>query len=326
MIKRIGFFILLVIDSQLGKSQFNLVSNPSFELYDTCPDNLGQIKRAIGWLTAKNTPDYFNVCSTDTLPSGQYIASVPSNGFGYRNASGNAYAGIIASISGSGSREFISAQLITPFQVGIKYFVSFKVSLAGQANPTNRCGINKLGILFSTVQYSDQFNAPICNCSQIVSDSIITDTLNWTKIMGSFIADSVYSFISIGRFANDSSTNSIQLIGTQCIAYYYIEDVCISDDSVYAYNYTYTGLIENKKDESLIYFPNPANDFVTIKDYTNDILGLRIFTSQGQLIQSFSIDNLKSYTADIRNMPKGLYYLSLLRKNKSPTTKILIKH
>jgi hypothetical protein len=248
-----------------GYSQ-NLVINPSFEQFDTCPDNLYQINRAIGWHTSKNTPDFFNVCSTDTFPSGQYMVSVPSNGFGYRTpASGNAYTGLSAGTLFSGAREYISSQLLTQLQPGTKYYMSYRVSLAGQANPNNRCGINKLGMLFSTIQFNNLSNAPVCDCAQVAFDSVITDTLNWSRITGSFVADSSYTFINIGRFAYDSSTNVVQVLGSSCIAYYYIDDICVSTDSAYSYNYIWTEINENILKPEISIFPNPAIDFINIK-------------------------------------------------------------
>jgi hypothetical protein len=92
--KRINllFAITLVFLLKTSYSQ-NLVPNPSFEIYDTCPDNLGQISRAIGWHDAIPDGEYFNVCSHDTNGSGIPYIGVPLNTAGYRTpASGNGYA------------------------------------------------------------------------------------------------------------------------------------------------------------------------------------------------------------------------------------------
>src|SRR5689334_17274740 len=98
----------------------NLVPNPSFEQYDTCPSDISQITKAIGWYAARKTPDYFNVCSTDTFQGGHYKVSVPTNWVGHRTAaSGNAYAGVISCTTQSAFyKEYIGAQLITPLQMG----------------------------------------------------------------------------------------------------------------------------------------------------------------------------------------------------------------
>jgi OmpA-OmpF porin, OOP family len=88
------FFLILTICSGLqimfnstnGNAQ-NLVPNPSFEQYDTCPDLLNQIQYAIGWNNFGNTPDYYNACSQ--------IMNVPNTQGGYQLAyDGNAYCGV----------------------------------------------------------------------------------------------------------------------------------------------------------------------------------------------------------------------------------------
>jgi OOP family OmpA-OmpF porin len=86
MSKRILFY-LIFFSPAFAVAQINLVPNPSFEIYNTCPNSGGQITYATGWFTATlGSPDYFNSCSAGY--------GVPSNGFGYSNAQdGNAYAG-----------------------------------------------------------------------------------------------------------------------------------------------------------------------------------------------------------------------------------------
>ena len=67
--KRIFFlFAFLFFASQL-KAQVNLVPNPSFEEYDTCPDLLDRVQYATHWMNFGNSPDYYNSCSvlTDIL-------------------------------------------------------------------------------------------------------------------------------------------------------------------------------------------------------------------------------------------------------------------
>src|ERR1700685_2222823 len=77
------------------ETQINLVPNPSFEIYDTCVTELGQMDRATGWVSVRATPDYFNMCDTiiDIIES----ATIPSNYWGYQYpVSGNGYAGFTA--------------------------------------------------------------------------------------------------------------------------------------------------------------------------------------------------------------------------------------
>ncbi len=313
-------FCLLFSSSLISFSQINLVPNPSFELYDTCPNFLSQIHRSTNFYPTLNTPDYFNSCAPISFPS----VSVPYNYFGYRSpASGNAYAGIIAKMSGSVYSEHIGVELLTPLQVGFKYFISFKVSLAGQANPTNYCGINKLGVLFSSTQYDISNPSPICNCAQVYSDSIITDTLMWTRLKGSFTADSSYSYMHLGKFF--SATDSIQINGTGCSAYYYIDDICVSTDSVFSYNYIYTSLndiIVNEKAISI--FPNPFTNFVILKD-KEAIDKIIISNALGQIIKTCEIKCSDQYELDLSDLSKGMYIFTIYKKDNNIISQTLIK-
>ncbi len=58
----------------------NLVPNLSFEQFDTCPDNFGQIYYAGNWYSAGITPDYFNACDPTNG------VSVPKNVVGFQYA------------------------------------------------------------------------------------------------------------------------------------------------------------------------------------------------------------------------------------------------
>ncbi len=254
---------LLFFYSLEGNAQVNLVPNPSFEVYDSCPNSLNQVNRAIGWISSL-TPDYFNSCALSNL------CSVPNNLFGnHFAASGNAYAGFYANIYfPQNYREHAGIHLISDLQIGSKYYISIKVSLSPAGNATEYCGINKLGVLFSSVQYDDFNPAPVNNFAHVYTNTIITDTLNWVSIRGSFVADSAYSFLSIGNFFKDALTDSIQIAGSQCNAYYFLDDICVSTDSSYTYNYTYTGIVENNKLIDISIHPNPAMNYIDI-DFTS---------------------------------------------------------
>ena len=318
------FVILCFVLGMASLKGQNLVNNPSFEVYDTCPNNISQINRASGWYVTRNSPDYFNGCSIDTFSSGQFIVSVPLNWAGNRTAaSGNAYAGAITSWASSEDREHIGSSLITPLLIGTKYFASLKISLGGQAAGTNYCGTNKFGILFSTIHYDSVHPTPICsNCAQVYSDSIVTDTLNWTRLTGSFVADSNYSFISIGRFNLNSLTNFTQVSGGGHNAYYFIDDVCISVDSAYAYTYSYTGINELTQMNTIDYFPNPARDWITIKG--NGIQSLTLCDVLGRIVYSTNSEVISPYLLNVASISRGIYFLTAKTKSGILIKKIIL--
>jgi hypothetical protein len=164
----------------------NLVPNPSFEIFDTCPDAYNEVNRAQGWRSFGNTPDYFNSCDSDSTFN---IVGVPQNGLGYQfAATGNAYCGLYTYYTSPNTyREYIGSQLTDTLKINHKYFVSFKVSATFYV--AYWCFSDKVGILFSTVAYSAPSPPALNNFAHIYSHSIISDTMNWTTVSGSFIAD-----------------------------------------------------------------------------------------------------------------------------------------
>ncbi|MEI6817414.1 MAG: T9SS type A sorting domain-containing protein [Bacteroidota bacterium] len=313
--RRLLLVMILGLVGLSGKGQ-NLVPNSSFEIYDTCPySNTDQIHFAVGWISSL-TPDYFNTCATSTL------VSVPNNAYGFHYAaSGNAYAGFYAKhYFLHNYREHAVIHLISSLLIGTRYYVSIKVSLTPLGDGTQYCGVNKLGVLFSTIQYDDFNPTPINNFAHVYTDSIISDTLNWVTIKGSFLADSNYSFVNIGNCFNDMSTDTIQIAGSHCTAYYYLDDVCVSTDSTYAYNYIYTGTTEINHPTSSILSPNPFTTQATLtiqglKNENNKTLS--VYNLLGQEVQNIFVGKDKEVIIHRNNLPSGMYFYKLTDDSKT---------
>jgi hypothetical protein len=324
MRKYILIILILTAGAKFSTGQ-NLVPNPSFENYTNCPNFASQINHVNNWYSIRETPDYLNICA----PYGW--ASIPLNYFGNKMpASGNAYAGFGGFWQGSGSfPECVGAQLMTPLQIGTKYFLSFKVFLGQKANIYQWCGINKIGALFSTVHFDTINMAPLCNCSQIYTNSIITDTTNWTTITGSFVADSVYNYIGIGRFFDDASTSSTQITGTQCNAYYYLDDICLSNDSLFTAGWTWTTGINPLNDKtSFKLFPNPTNNKSTLQfdNAKKEICTLTLYDFYGKIVQSINNITSDQVVIEKKDLTNGLYYFVLQTINRVIVTgKLLVE-
>lgn len=304
--KKLCCLIVLLIACRVCEGQ-NLVPNPSFELYDTCPDFYSQIDNAVGWEAYKISPDYFNLCSS------MYV-SVPNNGWGYQNAyEGNGYAGFTSFGTTVFYRECLGIQLIQPLLIGQKYFVSMKVSRAIDTAGVLNVASNKLGFHFSTVSYSAVSNSiPINNISQVYTNSIITDTINWITIAGSFIADSTYQFVAIGNFFDDTNTSYLQFGGANSVgAYYYVDNICVSTDSLTCNSLV--GINEPENDPEFVLFPNPLADNLTIKLKTNELIEIHLFDISGRKILSLSFTN--SATINTSHLSKGIYIYEVRSKN-----------
>ncbi|MEO6882454.1 MAG: gliding motility-associated C-terminal domain-containing protein [Bacteroidia bacterium] len=234
------FFLLLFSLCLLAfttKAQINLVPNPSFENYSTCPSSISDIIDATPWESPTlGTPDYFNTCSPDTSP---FSANVPSNYQGYQQAhTGNAYVGIFVAVkfppNTSDFREYLQVKLTDSLKINHNYCVSFFLNLSD----SSEYAINNIGIYFSTKQpYRSTYGKLPFN-PQIKDINYVTDTINWIEYSESFKADSTYKYITIGNFEDSSITNSSLLfVGTDSLypsVYYYIDDVSVMecDDTV----------------------------------------------------------------------------------------------
>jgi len=307
----VGFLPVMLASGQ------NLVPNWSFEDTTSCPTYVDDISNATGWSSFSQSPDYFNPCANVQTP---YVGS-PNNAVGHQQAfNGNCYAGIAtyAPIFPTSYREYIGVHLIQSLQVGVKYYVLARFSRADSAG--NDCATDNLGFRFTTNEFNELHPLPVDNFSHIHTDSIIKNKTGWTTIRGSFTADSSYQYLVIGNFYVDSLTDTFECAHTgQYLAYYYVDGVCVSTDSLTSENWT---SVEYKNENAQIgFYPNPANDVVSVlginQSYTYlvaDILGRQII--RGTL-------DVKSPRINFSNIQSGIYFIEL---GNARQFKIIINH
>jgi hypothetical protein len=305
------FFCFLLLAFQ-SFGQINLVPNPSFEDTVSCPFYFNQIDRSQQWSSYRGSPDYYNLCSSD------YVG-IPYNDAGFQfPKSGNAYAGFYSYAKFAlNDREGLGIQLIQPLQIGVKYYVSFYLALAVGENQHNNIASNKIGIKFYSQPYSVFNPAPIDNFSQIVTDSIVSDSVHWTQIKGSFISDSIYSHLCISNFFVDSLTTTLSYDSLAAFSYYYIDDLVVSTDSTLAY----VPQIGSIEDDVNIYY-NPSDQNILIKGY--NMKQYSIYNSLGKCqLEEISLisDEVKINCAEL--VP-GMYLVKIKFENQSLVKKIII--
>jgi len=151
------------------------------------------------------------------------------------------------------------------------------------------------------------------------------DTINWTKIFGSFVADSAYNYIMIGNFFDDVSTTVFnQGIGPS--AYYYVDEVCVSTDSLFAMNYvtsmTANSITELISNEAFDFYPNPADNSFNLK--SNFCFNeFEVYTSSGSIHYSLKFDVChRSFNVKTKDWESGIYFVRINNKIK----KLVIKH
>lgn len=305
----------------------NLVPNPSFENYTVCPNDYLMLPS--DWYTSSGTPDYFNACDvTNTF-------GVPSNGFGFQNAfDGMGYCGFYSMTYPNSAppfpyKEYLGCHLISPLQIGMKYFVSFYVNYADAASI--KMATNNIGILFSTTSYQDYYPydsiwaIPTNNFANIVDTNIITDTLNWTKISGSIIANEAYQYIIIGNFFDLAHTDTLfshNPIWLNQVAYYFLDKVCISTDSLTC-NSSDIIYELNETNNIINISPNPVCSYLHISVESTHYFGIEIFNSIGmRILQSAIFSDIADI--DLTQYSKGIYFIQILTSNKIINKKIII--
>lgn len=215
----------------------NLVPNPSFEDFITCPNSSSQMFYAVPWVQPpghQGTSDYFNECCVSPIPLQNPPVGVPANLLGNQEArTGAAYGGFF-SIDGPTDgdyREYIQAPLTEPLTVGMRYCVRFYVSLSDQSTNST----DGIGAYFSTQPVSGPGSLPLSFPAQVMVDTIITNYLGWEEVYGEFVADQPYSYITIGNFKVQGTTaigvgapvdpNQVPPVLPMPGAYYFIDDV-----------------------------------------------------------------------------------------------------
>lgn len=222
-----GFVLFLLLFWSAGRAQ-NLVPNPSFEEYVICPTTLSQIYRAVHWFQPQGaTSDYFNACSIFEP------AAVPKNTIGYQFArTGDGYGGFLGVVSVGAPadyREYLEVELLEPLTEGVRYDVSFFVSLSENSG----LAIHSIGAYFSTDSINDSTNLmPLPYTPQVQNPArlFLDDTMSWTRVSGTFVASGREKFMTIGNFKPLTTTDTIGVESDVQVfqsAHYFVDDVCV---------------------------------------------------------------------------------------------------
>ncbi len=232
------FIFLFLFPWFAAYSQINLVPNPSFEEYDSCPTNGStpgdpQFEHCKYWyLPTEGTADYFNVCAP------AIAVQIPTNFAGFQYPlDGNAYAGLfaihISSITPDNYREYIQTKLNKCLKQNQEYYFEFYVCRGEVQN----IAIDKLGALFTSYPISRTDANPIIAQPQIENPhhNIITDSAHWTKISGTFTAEGGECYLTIGNFYSTEETDTIWYHPEweDDYAYYYIDGITLKEVDSY---------------------------------------------------------------------------------------------
>jgi hypothetical protein len=276
--------ILIMSLSFYSKAQTqNLVPNWSFESFSSCPTSFNQTNRATPWYDpTSGSSDYFNACNAD-------LVNVPFSSTGFQYAkTGVAYAGLFALNGfGDGSREYIQVQLTSSLMQDSCYLIEFYCNLYNKMG----YGIRDLGLFLSNTAVNTTNPGSVMQYApQIVSDTFLTDTLNWMRVSGYYQATGGENYITIGDFKPFSPGDTLYVGGDVYPgAYYYIEDVRV--EIISNCDTTAVGIQEYRKEKAYKLYPNP-NDGSMHFIYNlneNENGAFEIYDISGRIIQTYKL-------------------------------------
>ena len=229
-----------------------MVYNGSFELYDTCPNNLTQPGAnqiyALGWyIPTFATSDYYHTCDVTAT------VGVPQNQLGYQDAhTGSAYAGIYY-ISGRGQTtgqvyfnysEYLQTRLTATLAAGILYHIQLFVSRADSINGASiprfaGSAVDQIGVLFSqnpVLGPDSLFDRllPYTPSAESAEGVLLTDTTRWQEVNMYYVAQGNENYLTVGFFRDINSVSASYYFHdfdtTDVIcSYYYLDDISIME-------------------------------------------------------------------------------------------------
>lgn len=319
------FFILLLAFCTLSAlhvsgQDYNLVPNPYFEQYSSCPDDHSQIEHATGWEMWRGTPDFFHACDET-----QFVGTPLNitNGFQYP-LYGQGYGGVIG-MTYNNLREIMGIELAQALEIGQQYYIEFYWNRAfgGGFHHWCDCANSHLGALLTTESYNSISNPFVhSNFAHVYHTELLVDSADWQRISGWVEADQPYTHLGIGTFFDLEEVEVAYFNGSPqeilLNTYYYIDGVCVATDPAYCDQLLSSRASSLRKEEVNIY-PNPAQELVHINfpvqfTYTlRDAAGRRLHSGRG----------LNAQAVDIRLLSAGTYIITIETSSGTISKKLI---
>jgi len=200
-----AYSVLIFICPSLLQAQIaNYVTNGGFEfvVLNSNPPI------AQSW-SATNSLKYYGVLFTKSIPP----YNVPSSGFAYQwPKHGNNYFGttLLYDNGSNKIRGYPKNKLKNKLVAGRTYCVKFYCNVTNNSSH----GVDGLGVYFgdNSLDTITNCNIPLTFLTPQVQNStgfLLTDTLNWTPISGTFVANGTEENMLIGNFKSDAMTNTV---------------------------------------------------------------------------------------------------------------------
>jgi len=219
--------------------------------------------------------------------------------------------------AGVEQREWIMVPLLDTLVPGQTYYCSFRVNAGFGGNdqyPQIWLASNHVGMLFTTYDrhwyYGDAYPAPI-NYAHIEYPQILTDTVGWILVSGSFVADSAYTYLMLGNFFSNALTDTLHFADPNTVfpwydnSYTLIDEVCVSNSPLGCEREQGIG---DAEEQSAWVYPNPATGQLVIGHAAGDeadamdMLGQQVWSGR---------PTGDCFVVDVGNWARGAYVLRI---------------
>lgn len=288
-----------------------LVPNGGFEDYSDLPDNSGQWNRCSFWTNAGGIAidgfygdaDYFHMDGGGSVQlPGTVLANVSAH-------SGDAIMGFLGYqapyMATTDIREYLMVELNESLTIGNSYNISFWIT-NGSSGLGHIYKCDGIGINFSTSPLNQAGASYIDRAPQLeIEGELFTN--EWQEITFDFIADSAYTYLTIGNFYSDTETNiSVAVEGPLPFqgAYYFVDDFSLEVNGL-------NEISENTITDNSLFtlYPNPSIDVVSVK--LNSIIESQVeytlLSIDGKVIQSGAFSN--ETTLNLESISSGVYLI-----------------
>ena len=195
--------LFIVLSALASYGQENLIPNPGFEQTTGCPGASVFLRHTENWFRLPNhngTPDqYFGDCDYNGI-----INPMAPN---QRPFEGQGYAGGFCFYGQYNQGEYLCVKLTRPMKKDSTYYIEFHVL----PSPRYTNFIDSYGAHFTDRKPEGNGNG-LKTQSQFVEHightrgELIKDTINWTKISGTYKANGGEEYMILGNFRNTSNT------------------------------------------------------------------------------------------------------------------------
>jgi hypothetical protein len=324
----LGFLLgcLLCVAAPRCEAQGNLVPNGSFEEYDTCQQIMGfytDTDGPLGWFSANGSPDYLMGCVPEGSANG-----VPQNQRTYQHAQdGESYVGAVTYQLPNGLREWVMAELAVPLVVGQTYSVSFYANAAWNGttvNPDLYAASSHVGALFTMQPRPWATGDPWVaagNFAHVYHSWLIADTVNWTLVSGTFVADSAYRYVILGNHFDNATTDTVLFSSYPWLpkAYTLIDNVCVSTDPngcAQAHGIPFPA------SENVALYPVPVVDELAVRNIPRGSTA-RVADALGRVKWMGPVAD-DPWFVDVRAWPQGTYVLQVVDRKGSRSFKFVL--